>query len=96
MASLPKSLSLWRKPLLVGTTGLLLAIALAFALTRWDAAVGKGLVGVDLTTYRTYASRFLETGSQYLPYQLSGGYESRPALAPDELQIGRASCRERV
>jgi hypothetical protein len=70
----------WRKPLLVGLTAALLLVAGAIAWVRWQATVERGLVGIDLETYTAFGRRFIETGSQYLPYQLLGSYTDRPVI----------------
>lgn len=57
-------------------------MATAIAAVRWKVAAGGGLVGIDYDTYVAFARRFLETGSQYLPYQLVGPYEDRALVAP--------------
>lgn len=52
------------------------------AAARWAGVTEQGLVGTDYAAYRVFAERFLETGSQYLPEQLTGPYDSQPVTGP--------------
>lgn len=60
----------------------MILIAAAVAVARWNAVAGRDLVGIDYETYVAFARRFLEAGSQYLPYQLVGPYQDRVLAAP--------------
>lgn len=73
----------WRKPLLVGLTFALVLMSAAIAAARWDTAVERGYVGIDLRTYIAISERFLETGSQFLPYQVVGPFVNQPLVAPE-------------
>lgn len=72
----------WLRVVCVGLTGLIVLAAIPLAVARWQAFDALGFVGVDLTIYRGFAQRFLDTGSLYLPSQLAGPFDPQPWLAP--------------
>jgi len=74
----------WFRPIMLGITLLLVLLLGAFAVARWQAFADRGLVGVDLQTYLVFARRWLETGSPYLPWQLTGPYPGQPYWLPLE------------
>ncbi len=59
-------------------TGVLLLCAVAIAVVRFGAFNDRGLVGIDYITFVAWGHRFLETGSLYLPYQLTGPFDPQP------------------
>jgi hypothetical protein len=69
--------------MLVGATVGLGFVAAMVAAARLQVAVERGLVGIDYETYVAFARRFLETGSQFLPYQLAGPFVNQPLVAPE-------------
>ena len=68
----------WRKPVIVGLTGLILVAAVAIAAARYGAAVRADAVAIDYRFYLTLADRWHQTGTMYTPAQLAGPYVAQP------------------
>ncbi len=69
------------RPLAFGLVVAIAGFGIPLTWFRWSAVQAHGLVGGDLTFYQSAARRFLETGTQYLQYQLAGHYNSQPQVA---------------
>jgi hypothetical protein len=74
--------SRWYRPTAFGLTLAVSASFGALTIVRFGAFDAKGLVGWDLTAYLEFARRFLDTGSMYLPSQISGAYIGQPYWLP--------------
>jgi hypothetical protein len=68
----------WRRPVLVGLTGLIVVLGVAIGVARYGAYVRADQVGIDLSLFKTFAERWLETGSMYTPAQLAGPFDPQP------------------
>jgi hypothetical protein len=64
----------WYRPLMVGLALPPLVFALALFALRAQAAARAGVLGVDHAIMVELGRRWRETGTMYLPYQLSGPY----------------------
>lgn len=71
--------------------GLLLMVAVAIGWSRLQSVIAEDLVGIDLRIIHVFVDRWSDTGSMYLPSQLTGPYAARefdprlttlPALYP--------------
>jgi hypothetical protein len=75
----------WGRPVALGLSLLILAFGGWIAAYRWGAVERAGYVGVDFRWFVAYAQRWLDTGSMYLPLQISGPYSptdlGHPAVA---------------
>lgn len=65
--------------------GMILLVGAWVAILRWQAVTSSGLVGTDLAAYRLFAERFVATGSQYAPHQLTGAYDAQPPVGSPNL-----------
>lgn len=74
-----------RRAVVPALTAVMLLVTAFGASLRWLTVTKLGLVGTDLDFYRVVGQRFLETGSQYLPLQLAGRYDSQPLVPLDVL-----------
>lgn len=68
----------WRRPLLVGLTGLIVVVGVAIGVARYGAYVRADQVGIDLSLFQTFAERWQATGSMYTPAQLAGPFDPQP------------------
>ncbi len=68
----------WRRPAIVGTTGLILMAAVGVAIARYGAAVRADAVAIDFRLWLTIADRWLATGSMYTSAQLAGPFDPQP------------------
>jgi hypothetical protein len=68
----------WRRPLLVGLTGLIVAVGVAIGVARYGAYVRADQVGIDLSLFQTFSERWLATGSMYTPAQIAGPFDPQP------------------
>lgn len=79
----PWRIEAWYRPVMLGLTVLLGAFAVAIAVARFGAFAQLDSLGID---YRTvtgdFAQRWLETGSMYLPNQISGPFAAQPPYVP--------------
>ena len=64
----------WGRPVSVGLSLAILAVGAWIAAYRWGAFERAGAVGLDYRSFLIYAQRWVDTGSMYLPFQLSGPY----------------------
>ena len=67
------------RPAMLGLALLFVVVAAAVFVVRWRAFEAAGFLGVDYDLVPITARRFLETGSMYFPYQLTGPYVLQPA-----------------
>jgi hypothetical protein len=63
------------RPLWVGLTIVLLALAILETLALYRVIDGQGAIGTDLDYYQFVAQRWLDTGTFYTDRQMSGPYE---------------------
>jgi hypothetical protein len=75
-ASLPARLvgARWGRPAALGLAVVILVTGLAIMSARYRAFEARGLVGVDYRLFMELGRRWLEDGSMYLQYQLTGPY----------------------
>lgn len=66
------------RPVAYVVTALLLVVAAAVAVIRWQAFVAADAVAIDYQTFVVFGQRFLDTGSMYLPAQVAGPFDSQP------------------
>lgn len=70
----------WYRPLAFALTVLVLVVCSYLALLRWQTYETIGYVAVDYRIHLTFAQRFVDTGSMYLPLQLAGPFDPQSAL----------------
>ena len=75
---LGRMLGRWERPLAVGLIALALTAAAFMTASGLSDLLSRGLVAIDYHTHRAFALRFLDTGSMYLPYQLTGPFNPIP------------------
>lgn len=72
------SIRRWYRPVVLGLVALMGMVLVEVAAFRWETAKALGVVGIDFDTVRATAQRFLDTGSMYLPSQVSGRFNAEP------------------
>ena len=71
----PTSWRRWSRPLVVSLAVVLGAAALVLNAFRFVHLAEDGYLGADYRIYVVFAHRWLDTGSMYLPFQLTGPYD---------------------
>lgn len=62
----------------MGISALVALLGLPLGYLQFGAFASAGALGIDHATYNVFAIRWWETGSMYLPHQVSGPFDPRP------------------